>query len=68
MAKKTGSNSVPTSIGVVYCGRKKDQVLPEPKVDGAILIRGKGFQITVRNPKRVDDILAKYPGSCIVSS
>jgi hypothetical protein len=64
--KKTGSRSLGSEslLGVTGYRPQRDEVDPEPVVEGVTIIRGpKGLVVTVRNPERIAEILAKYPGS-----
>jgi len=57
----------PDGVGLGLPKSQRDEVLPEPHLEGVILIRGpKGLEIKVRNPKRVLEILNTHPGSRVV--
>lgn len=64
--KKTGSRTLGSErlLGIIGYKPQRDEVDPEPEVDGVTIIRGpKGLEVKVRNRERVAEILAKYPGS-----
>ncbi len=69
--KKTASTSPITSkkvLGIISFTPQREEVHPEPSVEGVIIIRGPGgLDMKVRNPKRVLEILSRYKGSRVVS-
>lgn len=65
MGKKAGLK-LPVSNMLGYTPERDPHVLPEPVIEGAVIIRGPGIQVTVRKPQKVAEILARYPGSRVV--